>query len=291
MARPRTLMESNRLSLADKNIRLSSGGISLAAKLTILARNAPLVIFAHGFAGDMDEKGLFVGARDFFAGKGFSVLRFDFRGCGGSGGDFRSIRLDDLAVDLTNVIKFVRSSNAMEPRTIGLVSFSLGAGIAILANPANIGAHVFWSPAVYTNRDMAPRYRTREIDNQIAQQGWFNKAGQKIGQQFLESLNSSRIEHSLTRFRHPTLVVHGRNDERIPPRSSETLIRSLSASSKLLLIPDADHSFRSQPSQREWLFSATAAWLDKRLRKPQVSPNQSHLFPSETEDSASTQPR
>jgi len=284
-------MESNPLSLADREIRIPSGGVLLAAKLTALSHSAPLVILAHGFAGDMDEKGLFVGARDFFAGNGFSVLRFDFRGCGESGGDFGTVRLGDLALDLSNVIKFARSSDDMKPRTIGLVSFSLGAGIAILANPAHIGAHAFWSPAVYTDRDMAPRYRTRDIDGQIAQHGWFIKAGQRVGKQFLEDLDSKQIEHSLARFRHPALVVHGRNDERIPSRSSEDLIRSLSASSKLLLIPDADHSFRSQLGQREWLFSATAVWLDKRFRKPQVSLDQAHLFRLEAEDSASTQPR
>lgn len=284
-------MDNNPFSLADKKIRLSSGGVSLGAKLTILTRTSPLLIFAHGFAGDMDEKGLFVEARDFFAGNGFSVLRFDFRGCGESGGDFRTVRLGDLAADLLNVIKFARSSNDFKPRTIGLVSFSLAAGIAILANPGHIGAHAFWSPAIYTDRDMAPRYRTREIDSQIAQQGWFAKAGQQVGKQFLEDLNSKQIEHSLLRFRHPAFVVHGRDDQRIPLSSSEDLVRHLSASSKLLLIPGADHSFRSHPRQRDWLFSATAAWLDKRFRKPQVSPDQANLFRVETEGGASSRPR
>lgn len=277
-------MESNPLSLADRRIRIQSGGISIAAKLTVLSTSAPVLILAHGFAGNMDEGGLFVGARDFFAGRGFSVLRFDFRGCGESGGDFRAVRLNDLAEDILNVVKFARSCEAVKPSAIGLVCFSLAAGVAILANPGHVGAHVFWSPAVYTDRDMAPRYRTPSIADQIARQGWFDKGGLQVGEQFLEDISGKQIERSLTRFRHPVLVVHGRNDQRIPSASSEELIRHLPRSSNLRLIPDADHSFRSQPTHREWLFSATAAWFSTRLGKVVVPPKQQALFRTEADN-------
>ncbi len=277
-------MVSNPLS--DKKIEITSGGASLEARLTVLSRTAPLLILAHGFAGNMDEKGLFVGARDFFAGDGFSVLRFDVRVCGDIGGNFRTLRLEDLAVDLTNVIKFARTCDEMRPSAVGLICFSLAAGVAVLANSNQIGAHVFWSPAIYTDRDMVPRYRTPEIDDQILRQGWFTKAGIQVGKQFLEDLNSKRIESSLSRFRHSVLIIHGRDDQRIPSDSSCDLVKDLPTSSQLVLIPGADHSFRPSPSHREWLFSTTSMWLRRRFRKTPVSNNQVPLFEAEADGSA-----
>lgn len=281
MADTKVLTEHNSLAISDKRVRISSGHFSLVAKLMVLSPTAPLLILAHGFAGDMDEKGLFVGARDFFAGNGFSVLRFDFRGCGESDGDFRTVRLADLASDLQSVLRYARSCDDLRPTAIGVVCFSLAAGIAILANPGRVGGYAFWSPAVYTDRDMAPRYQAPDIADQIAQHGWFEKAGQRVGGLFLEDLGSDQIARAVACFRHPTLVVHGTADQRIPPASSEGLMRHLPAKSKLILMRGADHSFRSEPSHREWLYSATASWMSGRLKKAAVPPNQPHMFLSE----------
>lgn len=235
---------------------------------------------AHGFAGDKDEKGLFIAARDFFAGTGFSVLRFDFRGCGESEGDFRTIRLSDLADDLISVSKFTRKCLDGKSKATGVVYFSLAAGVSVLAGGNQFGAHAFWSPAVYTGRDVALRYRTADVENQIAQNGWFEKSGLLVGKQFLDDLGSNLIENSLENFHRPALIVHGNNDQRIPVTSSEGLMRHLPASSRLIIIPDADHSFRAHPSHREWLFSATAAWLSKQLCKASKHNlgNQTRLF-------------
>ncbi len=277
----------------DERIRIWSGDVSLAARLTRVTPSAPLLIMAHGFAGDKDEKGLFIAARDFFAGKGFSVLRFDFRGCGESEGDFRNVRLDHLAKDLSAVIKHAHLKYR-EANSIGLVSFSLAAGVAILANSDLVGAHIFWSPAIYTDRDMAIRYETDQIINdQIARNGWFEKSGLHVGKHFLDDLGSKQIEQSIPRFRRSVLIIHGMDDQRIPATSSESLMRQLSASSRLILIPKADHSFRSHPNQREWLYSATTAWLSNRIRKITHDKHfdQAHLFDSDNGSSFSSTAR
>lgn len=51
------------------------------------------------------------------------------------------------------------------------------------------------------------------------------KAGQRVGGLFLEDLGSDQIARAVACFRHPTLVVHGTADQRIPPASSEGLMR------------------------------------------------------------------
>jgi len=278
MANAKPLINADSQPLSDQRIEIPSGSLSLAAKLTVLSPCAPMLILAHGFAGDMDENGLFVEARDFFAGMGFSVLRFDFRGCGASDGDFRKVGLKDLACDLSSVVKYVRSQADLRPTAIGMVCFSLAAGVAILANTSRIGAYAFWSPAVYTDRDMVPRYRSREVLEQVARRGWFMKAGQRVAGAFIEELASRQIEDAIAHFRHPVFLVHGSDDQRIPSASSQKLVRHLAPTSRLILIPGADHSFRSNSQNREWVFTATATWLNKRLGKSKSTSEQTQMF-------------
>ena len=189
---------------------------------------------------------------------------------------------DDLAIDLSSVIKHILRCKDVAPSSIGVVAFSLAAGISVLANSRHVDAYAFWSPAVYTDRDMGPRYRTPEIESQIVQQGWFSKGTLQVGRRFFDELNSRRIESSLNRFHHPALIVHGKGDDRIPFTSSEELVRCLPKSSKLQLIPGSDDSFRSQELYREWLFSATVAWFNERLRKTAAPSSQTSLFRSES---------
>jgi len=253
--------------VSDEAVRIPSDGITLAGRFTVLSPTAPAVILCHGFAGDKDEKGLFVAARDFLAGHGFSVLRFDFRGCGESEGDFRTVSLDDLASDVSNAVKYLRSCKHVAPNAIGLVGFSLAAGVALLANPRKVNAYVFWSPAIYTSRDMAPRYQTPDMLRDIGRYGCFKKSGLQVGKEFFDELNSPRIELAVPSFHRSVLIIHGTDDQRIPFTSSNKLMQHLPKSSKIALIPGADHSFRSSAIHKEWLLSATVAWLRERFSR------------------------
>jgi pimeloyl-ACP methyl ester carboxylesterase len=276
----------NDFPTSEKKVRIASDGLILAGRHTILSATSPVVVLSHGFAGNKDEKGLFLDARDFFAGHGLSVLRFDFRGCGESEGDFQTVTLTDWTRDLLNVVKYLRSLNQSGATgAIGLVGFSLAAGVAVLANSKDIDGYAFWSPAVYTDRDMSPRYQIEEILQHVDNYGWFEKSGLRVGTQLLYELAGNSIQAALHSFRQPVLVVHGTDDQRIPFTSSQELTGRLHKSSKLCIIPGADHSFRSHSLHREWLLSASVAWFNKRLFKHPGSQNQSGLFGSAVDPS------
>lgn len=204
------------LSLIEKSISIANGSLGLSAHLSTASREAPLLVLAHGFAGNKSENGLFSEASDFLAKRGFSILRFDFRGCGDSPGSFRQVRLSDLQTDLKSVLRFVHETDEVRPAAVGLIGFSLGAAVAILLRPRLPKVFVFWSPAIFTATDMFPRYQTREVLDQIREKGFFVKAGLEVSREFMDDLVNNEIEYSIRGMRAPVLLLHGEKDSRIP---------------------------------------------------------------------------
>ncbi len=271
----------------DQRISIPSAGFSLAADLTIANPGSPLIILVHGFAGNRDENGLFTAARDYLLGHGFSVLRFDHRGCGESGGSYSEVRISDLRQDLLHVIKYVgMMRDDLAPESIGLVGFSLGAATGILANSRRVNSYVFWSPAINTADDMLPRYQTTEVSQELEKYGVFSKAGLKVGSGLIEDLRQNGALKDLEqgKFRHNVLIVHGMADQRISYKSSEAAKDFLGARSRICLLKEADHSFRNDPNAREALFAATAKWFAHSLVRSKQRESQFTLFADDIAD-------
>lgn len=241
---------------------ISSEDTTLSATLAVVRPDAPLLVLVHGFAGNKNEAGLFSEAARYFGENGFSVLRFDFRGCGENTGSFKRVRLHDLVADLRSVCEFIKSDPFLGPLPLGFVGFSLGAGIGVLANPP-VDSYVFWSPAIYTKTDMVPRYRP-ELDSK----GFVIKGSIKVSKEFIHDLDSEAIPHSLKAVRAPVLLIHGTGDQRIPFKSSDKatrVLRNAPTKANLILIPGADHSFRNNLYSRQRLFSESLNWFQASL--------------------------
>ena len=79
---------------------------------------------------------------------GFHVLRFDYYGCGDSGGDDHQGRLTEWTEDIRTAI--AELSNRSGSAKVGLVGLRLGAALAMLAGVKHgrIGSLVLWDPIV-----------------------------------------------------------------------------------------------------------------------------------------------
>jgi alpha-beta hydrolase superfamily lysophospholipase len=245
-----------------KKFCIPSGGSSLASVLTIESPAAPLVVLAHGFAGNKNENGLFVQAAEYFSRNGLSTLRFDFSACGENGGKFKTVRIHDLVADLQSVFFYIKSNPSLRSLPIGFVGFSLGAGIGLLSG-VPIDSYVFWSPAIYTRTDMVPRY-----EEELDRKGFVIKGNVKISKGFIDDLDSDAIPNSLSGLTNPVLLIHGSADQRIPHASSMRafgVLRQASCQSKLVIIPGADHSYRTDPAMRERVLAISSDWLRTHL--------------------------
>ena len=116
----------------------------------------PVVIMMHGLGGNRHEvSGNFIKAAATFALRRFAVLRFDFRGCGETGGTTHGITLAKQIDDAGHVIEFVKAElasmfdiPAIDPTRITLLGLSMGGltAAALLGRRADIFAAVLWQP-------------------------------------------------------------------------------------------------------------------------------------------------
>ncbi len=99
-------------------------GVRLGGRLTGEQGRRPVVIFCAGLFGSMDGDTGLVPA---FYKAGFDVLQFDWRGHGISDGQRVTLGIDE-SKDLVGAIDFLQARGV---KRIGLLGFSMGAGVAL----------------------------------------------------------------------------------------------------------------------------------------------------------------
>ncbi|MGV8172182.1 MAG: alpha/beta hydrolase [Candidatus Woesearchaeota archaeon] len=229
--------------------------------------HSPILLFVHGFAGNKDENGLFVQAEDYFSSKGFNTFRFDMAGVGESSGDYRETTLKKQAQDLELVITNLRDKYSQN--NLSIIGFSLGATASTLINPKLVNQYVFWSPAIFTAKDMFPKYATAEVLDEINSKGYLDKGGVKVGKPIINNLKEYNPELFLKTIHKPVLLVHGSEDPRIDYRST-IAAQKLFSNAKFIKIDGANHSYKNNDAHRSNLFKETYNWLVNEIYKKKI---------------------
>ena len=105
----------------------ASDGVHLAGSYVALPGPKGIFILVHGFKTDRREMGDWAAM---LVREGFSVLLYDSRGCGESGGVFGVGATEDR--DIVGAVSFLRSNAEPGAQHIFVLGISLGAGDAIL---------------------------------------------------------------------------------------------------------------------------------------------------------------
>jgi len=225
--------------------------------------NVPTIIFLHGFCGNKDENGLFKDCSSYFLKNDLDSFRFDFSGIGESSGDFKNSSLRKQASELNAVIENILKE---KPNSrIGVVGFSLGAAVALYSMNPYVSAYSFWSPAFFPNQDMFPRYNSKENFKKISEQGYIEKGNLKVGKELFEDLRNYSSENTLSYISEPVQIIHGTRDPRINYDSSKYASKKLNCPNELVLISDANHSYKNNFEHRNILFKKTSEWFKKHL--------------------------
>ncbi len=210
------------------------------------------------------EWGFFPYLAALLADRGFTAVRFNFRGSGMLPGDelvtdpeaFRhatfSSDLEDLLVVLDHLTNAPEHRERIDPERIGLFGHSRGGGTALLAAARpewidRIGALVTWS-AVSTFDRQGDREKLR-----WRQRGSFEVVNSRTGQKLevdrdvLDDLEANRERLDLltaaeTR-QAPWLLVHGEEDETVPVAEADALAECAAGRGRLITIPGAGHTF------------------------------------------------
>jgi fermentation-respiration switch protein FrsA (DUF1100 family) len=194
--------------------------------------------------------------------QGFSVLLYDFRGRGESGGK-RSSAGDREQWGALGAIDYVNSRGIPTSR-IGLLGFSLGAGVALL-----VAANVPEIPAVVADSAFVDWLVDLE---RVALHGWtlprwFAYPIVCAGRVFFQAnfANVRPIKEVQRIAPRPILFIHGAADRTIPPAESIELHRaSGNPINSIWLVPGATH-VKSYLRQRQEYVARVAAFFQRYI--------------------------
>lgn len=233
-------------------------------------------VFAHCFTCSKDTKAAAYIARA-LAEAGFGVLRFDFTGLGGSGGDFGNTHFSSNVDDLVAAADWLRAGHG-EPAL--LVGHSLG-GAAVLA-----AAHrVSDARAVVTlGAPFDPAHVTRQLGDSIAVIEAEGQARVTLGgrefavrREFLDDVTGQPQAERIHALRRPLLVLHAPGDTVVGVDNARRIFERALHPKSFVSLDDADHLLSREVDAR-YAAGIIAAWAARYL--PQTD---SPALPNATE--------
>jgi hypothetical protein len=257
--------------MREENVIFENQGEKLSGVLhTPDAEAKSAIIICHGFAGDKNGfRNKYIRAAKKLAANGFAVLRFDFRGCGGSDGKFVDMTIAGEVDDFRKAIDFLQG---LGYKKIGVIGGSFGGFVCVLANDPRVKAMTLWAPSLDLKELFFKKGRiTSEMVNEALVKGYtkykrFSDGTEvDLGKDIIQEIKTVEI-FDKKKTACPLLIVHGNKDDIVDYRYSEKYIRYTAGQKQLKIIPGADHNFSIIPEHEQQLMEATIEWLNKWLK-------------------------
>lgn len=203
----------------------------------------PVAVFSHGFgAARVYDSNM---PQDFLE-RGVAFAAFDF--CGGgpasqSDGEMLGMSVLTEAADLDAVIDAVRELDEVDARQLFLVGSSQGGYVSALVaarRPKDVRALVLNFPAFCIGDDARKRLAA---DGSIPDEATFG--GLPIGKRYLQDAIDTDIFDVIGGYEGDVLIVHGSDDEVVPPEYSVRAARIYGARSELVILGGMRHGFRN----------------------------------------------
>lgn len=262
-----------------------SGGTPLAGRLDLPdGQPRAFTLFAHCFTCSKD---VLAASRIAIAltGFGIAVLRFDFTGLGGSGGDFANTNFTSNIADLVNAGDYLRNTHTAP--TI-LVGHSLG-GAAVLAAAEHI-------PEVRAIATIGAPADTEHLMQLLAESRHeIEAAGEaeiclaarpfKIRRQFLEDISHQPQADRIRRLNAALLVMHSPTDETVGIDNARSIFDAARHPKSFVSLDGADHLL-TRAADARFAASMLAAWASRYLDEdappssaPSSAPSESSVTP------------
>jgi dipeptidyl aminopeptidase/acylaminoacyl peptidase len=207
----------------------------------------PCVVLSHGLISSK-ESSKYVAISERFAKAGIASCRFDYHGCGDSGGNIEettlSIRLDNLNA----IVDYVFHHRSVNPDKIGIIGSSFGGTTALIksARDERIKCVSLWA---------TPHALAKEGNGSIDDIFFKNDIYTDFSMYDVLS-ESGNISCAL--------VIHGEIDETVPCIEGKKIYENLVQPKRLEIIKGGDHVF-SDPSHRERVINLALDWFDEYL--------------------------
>ncbi|MGH1375844.1 MAG: alpha/beta hydrolase family protein [Alphaproteobacteria bacterium] len=248
----------------EKIIFKGGGGESLAARLDKPDGDIrAYALFAHCFTC---SKEIFAASRiaQVLQNKGIAVLRFDFTGLGASEGDFANTNFSSNIEDLVSAADFMRTE--FEAPSI-LIGHSLG-GSAVLAAANQIeeakAVVTLGSPADIDHVGHHFKDHRAEILDKGEAEVHLVGRPFTIKKQFIDDIESVKLEQSVRNLKKALLVMHAPRDETVGIENAAKIFSWAKHPKSYVSLDDADHLI-SRKQDAEYAANVIAIWADKYL--------------------------
>lgn len=254
-------------------ITLSNHGQQLVGMIHIPDddESSPAVLMLHGFTGTRIESHfIFVKMARRMAEAGYFVMRFDFRGSGESEGEFREVTVPGEVDDAEKALAWLRQRPEVDPERVVLLGLSMGGCVAaaVAGEDERTAGLILWSAIA----DLMEIVQTAGSQRAAAEQPPSNQpeetldfGGNLIGLPFIETIGEIKPLQSLQDFKRPVLIIHGTEDQTVPPEHAERYYQVLGPGhAELHWIAGADHTYSSY-AWEENVFSLTLDWLRRKV--------------------------
>jgi dipeptidyl aminopeptidase/acylaminoacyl peptidase len=265
----------DRASLAPMKIvsYKSSDGMEIPAYLTlpkgVPAKNLPAIVLPHGGPWGRDFWG-YNSYAQFFANRGYAVLRMNFRGSAGYGKKFIDAGNKEwgrkMQDDVTWGAKYLIAEGIADPKRIGIFGGSYGgyatlAGVAFTPDVYAAAVDLFGPSNLITLLDSFPPYW------EAGRQEFYQRTGDPTTAEGKALLVERSPLTSAAKIKTPLMIAQGANDPRVNHAESEQILVALRDRGfpvEYLLIPDEGHGF-ARPVNNMASIMASERFLAKYL--------------------------
>ena len=285
----------------ETQVSIPSDGISLSGVLHVPAghkpgERLPAFLVLHGFMGSKDDSHAEIQAK-MLEEWGYAALRFDFRGCGDSGGKRGYVLCMDQVADTKNALTWLAQRPEIDPHRIGVIGHSFGAAVAVYTGGtdervAAVISSCGWGHGERKFRGQHPgeaawkkftdmlargREHKQRTGETLMVSRWdvvpipehlrknlSNKAQMEVPADTAQSMFDFRAEevaHFLSP--RPLLFLHGADDTVTPTEQSLRLWEKAGQPKDLVLITGTDHFPLAGNNQRTK--DIVRGWLDKHF--------------------------
>ncbi len=236
--------------MAQQRLMIPVGGLNLAAVLHLpeVGQRWPCVVAAHGLLSSKDsDKYIQIGEE--FSRVGLAVCRFDFRGCGESGGSLADTTVGQRVADLRAVVESMRAHPALNGR-VALLGSSLGGYVSLFVANQDFKVKAVAAWATPANLD-----DLAERPDRVREQG--------LGDTFIAELKEGQYLQAPVGTRY-CLVIHGDQDELVPQEHGRRLFESALNPRQLEVIPGGNHQLTDAAHRREAI-RLSLDWIGRYL--------------------------
>ncbi|MBB6051410.1 alpha/beta fold hydrolase [Armatimonas rosea] len=222
---------------------LADDGVRLSGWLVPAAEPRGLVILSHGYTGCRDT--MFPYLR-FLNAANFSVLLYDFRAHGWSGGQQATLGLTEPR-DLQAAIRWVETQPELSSLPLFLMGESMGASVSLLVGAQEPSVRAVVADCGFARMDGPIQKRLETLFGEPMGRA-LAPATQRFGERLLGT-SALRIapEEAIGKLApRPVLIVHGTADALVTPDHAHRLYAAGGESATLWLVEGAGHTHSVQ---------------------------------------------